>query len=86
MPEVPAAKPRDAAGAGDERYDAMLSRVRLTKLLGQPVMGPAGNTLGRVTDVVVRLVDGGLPTVTGGLLRLNAGDVFVSAHDVRALD
>lgn len=63
----------------------MLSRVRLTKLLGQPVMGPAGNTLGRVTDVVVRLVDGGLPTVTGGLLRLNAGDVFVSAHDVRAL-
>lgn len=64
----------------------MLSRIRLGGVVGQPVTSPLGEHLGRVSDVVVRLVDGGVPTVTGGLLRLPEGDVFVSIADVAELD
>jgi len=52
------------------RYDVALSRIRLSQVLGQSVTSPAGQSLGRVADAVVRLVEGATPTVTGGLLRL----------------
>jgi CBS domain-containing protein len=49
------------------------------------MVGPSGNQIGRVSDCVVRLVDAGMPTVTGILLRLQSRDVFVSAGDVLTL-
>jgi CBS domain-containing protein len=63
-----------------------LSRIRLSRVVGRPVLGPAGETIGTVADVVVRLADGGLPTVTGGLLRLPSNEVFVGVKDVVAID
>ena len=64
----------------------MMSQIRVTNVVGQPVTKPTGDALGRVSDLVVRLVDGATPTVTGALLRLQGGDVFVSMRDVAALD
>jgi CBS domain-containing protein len=49
------------------------------------MVGPSGNQIGRVSDCVVRLVDAGLPTVTGILLRLQSRDVYVAAGDVLRL-
>lgn len=63
-----------------------MAQLRLNDLLGRPVTGPSGNTVGRMTDVVVRLVDRGRPTVTGALVRIGDGDVFMSVATVASMD
>ncbi|MBV8979544.1 MAG: magnesium transporter [Acidimicrobiia bacterium] len=57
----------------------------MSRILGRPIVGPSGNQIGRLGDCVVRLVDGGLPSLTGILLRLQGGDVFIAAGDVVTL-
>ncbi len=62
-----------------------MSRFRFSTLRGRPLGGSSGNTVGRLDDLIVRLLDGGLPQVTGLLVRLAGGDVFVSVSDVAEL-
>ncbi len=64
----------------------MLSQVRLSRVLGQPVTTPGGETIGRVGDVVVRLVGSATPAVTGGVLRAGGSDTFVPIEQVAGLD
>jgi CBS domain-containing protein len=66
------------------RYDAM-SRMHFSTLRGRPLRGSSGNELGRIDDCVVRLLEGALPQLTGLLLQLQGGDVFVSMRDVAEL-
>jgi CBS domain-containing protein len=63
-----------------------MSRIRFSTLRGRLLRGSSGNDLGRIDDLVVRLVEeAALPQVTGLLLRLPGGDVFVSVRDVAEL-
>lgn len=49
----------------------------VTQLLRSPVLNPAGEPVGRVEDLIVRLLDGGYPPITGLKVRVGAQDVFV---------
>src|ERR1700736_1233785 len=66
------------------RYDAM-SRIHFSTLRGSLLLGSSGNDVGKIDDCVVRLLEGALPQLTGLLLRLRGGDVFVSMQDVAEL-
>src|SRR5579862_5567833 len=57
----------------------------LTQLVRSDLLGPGGERLGRVDDVIVRLDTGGYPRVTG--LRARVGDrtVYVPAEVVAEL-
>jgi CBS domain-containing protein len=66
------------------RYEAM-SQIYFSTLRGRPLRGPSGNELGKIDDCVVRLLESALPQLTGLLLRLQGGDVFVSMRDVAEL-
>lgn len=59
-----------------------MSRIRFSRLRGQPLRGPSGNEVGKVADCVVRLTDGALPRVTGVLLRLAGREVYISSDDI----
>ena len=60
---------------------------RLSDLLGRPVAGRAGERLGRLADVIVRLRGSDYPVVTGIVVAL-AGkrEVFVPIEDVGPFD
>jgi CBS domain-containing protein len=60
-------------------------RLLLSEVVGQPLVGPAGDRVGRAADLVVRLTDGALPTVTGIVLRVAGRDTFVPQADVSEL-
>jgi hypothetical protein len=40
-------------------------RLMVTQLLRSPVLGPIGEELGRIEDLIVKLDGGGYPPVTG---------------------
>src|ERR1051325_9473187 len=48
-------------------------RVTVTQLLKSPVLNATGEQVGKVTDFIARLTDGGYPPITG--LKLEAGAV-----------
>lgn len=54
--------------------------VLLSQLLHSAVINPAGDRLGRVEDVIVRLSDGGYPRMSGLKVRIGGRDLFVPAH------
>ena len=60
-------------------------RVMVTQLLRSPVLNPAGEEVGRLQDLIVKLADGGYPPVTGLKVRIGAQDVYVASHDVAKL-
>ena len=62
-----------------------MSQIHFSTLRGRPLRGPSGNELGKIDDCVVRLLESALPQLTGLLLRLQGGDVFVSMRDVAEL-
>ncbi len=62
------------------------TQIRLSQVVGRPVAGPQGAPLGCVDDIVVRLEDGGTPTVKGTLSRGPAGAVFVPRRAIAVLD
>jgi CBS domain-containing protein len=51
--------------------------VLLTQLIHSVVVTPAGDRIGRVEDVIVRLGDSGYPRMTGLKLRVGGRDLFV---------
>ena len=72
---------RDDAGADDKR------RLMLTQILKSPVLNPAGDEVGRVEDLIVKLGEGGgaYPPVTGIKVRVGGNDVYVSLSKIAKL-
>jgi sporulation protein YlmC with PRC-barrel domain len=62
-------------------------RVMITQLLRSPVLNPAGEELGRLEDLIVKLdaAGGGYPPVTGIKVRIGGRDVFVSSKSIAKL-
>jgi CBS domain-containing protein/sporulation protein YlmC with PRC-barrel domain len=62
-------------------------RVRLSELLGRPVMAPDGQQLGKVADVVAGLAAGPdrYPLVRGGTMSLEGRTVFVPLDQISSV-
>ena len=60
--------------------------VHLSSMLRSPLLDRAGDRLGRVEDLIVRLADGGYPPVTGLKARIGGRELFVPADRVAALE
>ncbi|HZK75197.1 MAG TPA: CBS domain-containing protein [Clostridia bacterium] len=72
-----------AAGTHGEKR-----RLMLTQLLNSPVLNPAGDELGRLEDLIVKLGEGGggYPPVTGIKVRIGGSDVYVGMSDLDKLE
>ena len=60
-------------------------RLMVTQVLRSPVLSPAGEELGRLEDLIVKLDSGGYPPVTGVKVRMGGRDVFVSSTNIEKL-
>ena len=60
--------------------------MHLSSLLRSPLLDRAGDRLGRVEDLIVRLADGGYPPVTGLKARIGGRELFVPANRVSSLE
>ena len=72
---------RDTGKADDKR------RLMVTQILKSPVLNPAGDEVGRVEDLIVKLGEGGgaYPPVTGLKVRIGGNDVYVSLSNIEKL-
>src|SRR5215472_16031858 len=61
-------------------------RLRLSRLLGRPVMDGRGESAGRVADVIVRLRGADYPVVTGLVAAVGGRPVFAPVDQVDRLD
>jgi CBS domain-containing protein len=59
--------------------------VHLSSIIRSPLLDRAGERLGRVEDLIVRLADGGYPPVTGLKARIGGRDLFVPVGRVAQL-
>ena len=60
--------------------------VHLSTVLRSPLLDRAGERLGRVDDLIVRLADGGYPPVTGIKARIAGRELFVPADKIASLE
>ncbi len=60
--------------------------VHLSAVLRSPLLDRAGERLGRIEDLIVRLADGGYPPVTGLKARIGGRELFVPADKVAKLE
>jgi CBS domain-containing protein len=60
--------------------------VHLSTVLRSPLLDKAGEKLGRVEDLIVRLADGGYPPVTGLKARIGGRELFVPISRVAKLE
>jgi CBS domain-containing protein len=60
--------------------------VHLSTVLHSPLLDKAGERLGRVEDLIVRLADGGYPPVTGLKARIGGRDLFVPVDKIATLE
>ena len=60
--------------------------MHLSTILRSPLLDRAGERLGRVEDLIVRLADGGYPPVTGLKARIGGRDLFVPADRIATLE
>ena len=60
--------------------------VHLSTILRSPLLDRAGERLGRVEDLIVRLADGGYPPVTGLKARIGGRDLFVPTDRIATLE
>jgi CBS domain-containing protein len=58
----------------------------LTELISRPVRNPAGERLGSLEDLIVRLADAGYPSLTGLKVRIGGRDLFVPAQLIARLE
>jgi CBS domain-containing protein len=63
----------------------MAERLLLSQVVDRPLVGPANERVGRAADLVVRLADGGAPTVVGVVRRAATRDTFVPREDLALL-
>jgi CBS domain-containing protein len=59
--------------------------VHLSAVLRSPLLDRAGERLGRVEDLIVRLADGGYPPVTGVKARIGGRELFVPIGMIASL-
>ena len=59
--------------------------VHLSLVLRAPLLDRAGERLGRVEDLIVRLADGGYPPVTGLKARIGGRELFVPVDRIATL-
>jgi CBS domain-containing protein len=80
-------EPRAHPGSGADGHGSSPEkrRLMLTQILNSPVLNPAGDELGRLNDLIVRLGDGGYPPVTGLKVRIGGRDVYVGMQSVDQL-
>ena len=60
--------------------------MHLSTILRSPLLDRAGERLGRVEDLIVRLADGGYPPVTGLKARIGGRDLFVPTDRIATLE
>ncbi len=60
--------------------------MHLSAVLRSPLLDRAGERLGRVEDLIVRLADGGYPPVTGVKARIGGRELFVPVDRIAALE
>jgi CBS domain-containing protein len=60
--------------------------IHLSELLKRPITGHAGESLGRLSDVIVRLRGRELPLVIGGVVNVGGREVFVPLDQVGDFD
>jgi CBS domain-containing protein len=60
--------------------------LHLSTILRSPLLDRAGERLGRVEDLIVRLADGGYPPVTGLKARIGGRDLFVPTDRIATLE
>ncbi len=60
--------------------------MHLSSVLRSPLLDRAGERLGRVEDLIVRLADGGYPPVTGLKARIGGRELFVPADRIASLE
>jgi CBS domain-containing protein len=60
--------------------------LHLSTVLRSPLLDRAGERLGRVEDLIVRLADGGYPPVTGLKARIGGRDLFVPTDRIATLE
>jgi CBS domain-containing protein len=78
MTTTPAAGP--SALADDK------ARLRLSRLLNRPVADRAGESIGRLADVIVRLRGADYPLVTGLVATVGGREIFVPIDQVASFD
>ena len=76
--------PAPAGAAGREGPDRQL--LSLSSVVGSPLLDRSGERLGRVSDLIVRLGDGGYPPISGLLARVGGRDLFVPIEMVQSLE
>lgn len=62
-----------------------MGRLRLSKVVGSPLVDTDGHPVGRVHDLVARFADDGYPPVTGVLALVQETEQFLPAHHVADL-
>jgi CBS domain-containing protein len=60
--------------------------LHLSSVLRSPLLDRAGDRLGRVEDLIVRLADGGYPPVTGLKARIGGRELFVPVDRIASLE
>src|ERR1700693_421979 len=85
--QIDGSPPREGPPADDHGPRREKRRLMLTQILNSPVLNPAGDELGRLQDLIVKLGEGGggYPPVTGVKVRIGGGDVYVGLQDVEKL-
>ena len=78
MTTAPAAGPR---GPADNH-----ATLRLSRLLKRPVADSAGESIGRLADVIVRLRGNDYPLITGIVAAIGGRQIFVPIDQLSALD
>jgi CBS domain-containing protein/sporulation protein YlmC with PRC-barrel domain len=78
MTTTPPADPAPSAGQA--------RTLHLSELLKRPITDRAGESLGRLSDVVVRLRGSDLPLVIGGVASVGGREVFVPMEQVSSFD
>jgi CBS domain-containing protein len=82
--QIDGSPPRRGPVADDHGPRREKRRLMLTQVLNSPVLNPAGDELGRLEDLIVKLGEGGggYPPVTGLKVRIGGSDVYVGMKDV----
>jgi CBS domain-containing protein len=62
------------------------TRLRLSRLLKRPVADSGGESIGRLTDVIVRLRGSDYPLVTGLVAAVGGREIFVPVDQVSSFD